>query len=82
MLLVKDGVTTALEMEVGVSPVAPWYAERNGAALINYGATVGHIPIVMRVLHDTGAFLPRDHAVSRANEDQDADGAGISSARR
>ena len=61
-----DGVTTALEMEIGVSPVAPWYAERNGAALINYGATVGHIPIVMRVLQDTGGFLPRDHAISRA----------------
>src|SRR5882724_6680081 len=61
-----DGVTTALEMEVGVSPVAPWYAERKGAALVNFGATVGHIPIVMRVLHDTGAFLPRDHAISRA----------------
>ena len=61
-----DGVTTALEMEVGVSPVAPWYAERRGAALVNFGATAGHIPIVMRVLHDTGTFLPRDHAISRA----------------
>src|SRR6266704_3399578 len=50
-----DGVTTALEMEVGVSPVAPWYAERRGAALVNFGATAGHIPIVMRVLHDTGS---------------------------
>src|SRR5712692_9089988 len=61
-----DGVTTALEMEVGVSPVAAWYAERKGAALVNYGATVGHIPIVMRILHDTGAFLPRDLAMDRA----------------
>lgn len=25
-----DGVTTALEMEVGVSPVAAWYREREG----------------------------------------------------
>jgi N-acyl-D-glutamate deacylase len=24
----RDGVTTALEMEVGVSPVAGWYGER------------------------------------------------------
>jgi N-acyl-D-aspartate/D-glutamate deacylase len=37
----RDGVTTALEMEVGVWPVAPWYAARAGKALINYGATVG-----------------------------------------
>src|SRR5208282_1762465 len=40
----RDGVTTALELEVGVSPVTPWYAAREGKALINYGATVGHIP--------------------------------------
>src|SRR5580700_5563113 len=35
----RDGVTTALELEVGVSPVASWYAEREGKALINFGAT-------------------------------------------
>src|SRR3982750_4664970 len=33
----KDGVTTALELEVGVSPVAPWYEEREGKSLINFG---------------------------------------------
>jgi hypothetical protein len=27
-------VTTALEMEIGVSPVAAWYAERKGSALV------------------------------------------------
>lgn len=59
-----DGVTTALELERGVFPVAPWYAERAGKALINYGASSGHIPVVMNILHDTGTFLPRDHAVS------------------
>lgn len=40
--LARDGVTTALEMEIGTYPVAPWYARRAGHALINYGATVGH----------------------------------------
>ncbi len=59
-----DGVTTALELERGVFPVAPWYTEREGKALINYGASSGHIPAVMNVLHDTGTFLPRDHAIS------------------
>src|SRR2546427_12246576 len=34
-----DGVTTALELEIGTYPVAPWYAERDGRALINYGVT-------------------------------------------
>ena len=37
-----DGVTTALEMEVGVYPVAAWLASREGRALLNYGATVSH----------------------------------------
>jgi dihydroorotase len=61
----KDGVTTALEMEVGVWPVAPWYREREGKALINYGATSGELPSRMAVMHDTGTLLPRDRAVER-----------------
>jgi len=64
----RDGVTTALEMEVGVSPVRAWYAQREGRALINFGATVGHIPARMAVLHDSGTFLPRDKATGPANE--------------
>src|SRR5678815_5160 len=43
----RDGVTTALELQVGVSPVAAWYAQRDGKSLINFGATVGHIPAKM-----------------------------------
>src|SRR5213596_2213535 len=38
-----DGVTTALELEIGTYPVAPWYAERDGRALINYGVSIGHV---------------------------------------
>ena len=38
----RDGVTTALELEVGVYPVERWYAERKGHALLNYGALVSH----------------------------------------
>jgi dihydroorotase len=61
----KDGVTTALEMEVGVWPAAPWYREREGKELINYGATSGELPARMAVMHDTGTLLPRDRAVER-----------------
>ncbi len=60
----RDGVTTALEMEVGVNPVAPWYAAREGKAIVNFGATSGHIPARMAVMHDSGTFLPRDNAVT------------------
>jgi len=61
-----DGVTTALEMEVGVSPVPAWYAARAGKALVNFGATSGHLPARIAVMHDSGTLLPRDKAVERA----------------
>jgi N-acyl-D-aspartate/D-glutamate deacylase len=61
-----DGVTTALELEVGVSPVSEWYAAREGKALINFGASSGHIPARMKVMHDSGTLLPRDSAMNRA----------------
>jgi N-acyl-D-aspartate/D-glutamate deacylase len=61
----RDGVTTALELEVGVSPVTPWYAAREGKSLINFGATAGHIPARMAVMHDTGGLLPHDEAAHR-----------------
>ena len=60
-----DGVTTALELEVGVSPVGAWYAAREGKALVNFGASAGHIPARMAVMKDTGDFLPRDAAMNR-----------------
>ena len=40
--LARDGVTTALELEIGAYPIAPWYASREGKSRINFGATVGH----------------------------------------
>jgi dihydroorotase len=61
-----DGVTTALELEAGASPIDAWYAARAGKSLINFGASSGHIPARMAVMHDTGTLLPRDASVSRA----------------
>jgi len=40
--LAHDGVTTALELEIGTYPVAPWYAKRAGKALINFGVSASH----------------------------------------
>ena len=59
-----DGVTTALELEIGVADVDQWYAQRQGKSLINYGATVGHVPTRMRLMHDSGTFLPHDKAAT------------------
>ncbi len=47
----RDGVTTALEMEAGVFPVAKWYASRAGKSPLNYGATVGHRAVRVFVFH-------------------------------
>jgi N-acyl-D-aspartate/D-glutamate deacylase len=67
----RDGVTTALELEVGTADVPAWYAEREGKSLINYGVTVGHVPVRMKVMGDTGSWLPRDKAITtRATVDE------------
>jgi dihydroorotase len=55
-LQAQDGVTTQLEMEAGVYPVDAWYAQREGRAPINYGATVGHIPVRIATMVDLAAF--------------------------
>jgi N-acyl-D-aspartate/D-glutamate deacylase len=40
--LAHDGVTTALELELGTYPVGPWYAKREGKSLINFGVSASH----------------------------------------
>jgi N-acyl-D-aspartate/D-glutamate deacylase len=60
-----DGVTTALELEVGAYPISEWYGARQSKSLINFGASSGHIPARMAIMHDTGGLLPRDAAMNR-----------------
>jgi N-acyl-D-aspartate/D-glutamate deacylase len=60
-----DGVTTALELETGVSPVSEWYSTRNGKSLIHFGASAGVVPARMAVMKDTGTDAPRDSALTR-----------------
>ena len=51
-----DGVTTSLELELGTYDVDMWYAAREGKSLINFGVSVGHIPMRIRVM--TGQEVP------------------------
>ena len=51
-MMVRDGVTTALELEVGVPDVAKFYADHAAGQIVNYGAAVGHIGARMKVLGD------------------------------
>ncbi|HWN99752.1 MAG TPA: amidohydrolase family protein [Blastocatellia bacterium] len=64
-----DGVTTALELEVGTGDADKWYAEREGKALVNYGASIGHIPARIAVMHDPGTFLPSGDGAHKATSD-------------
>lgn len=72
-LKAADGVTTAFELEVGVGDVDGWYAERAGKAAINYGASIGHIPVRMKVMNDPGDFLPSGPAAQREATDAELD---------
>lgn len=68
---VLDGVTTAFELEVGTADVDRWYAEREPGRLINYGVSIGHIPVRIAVMHDPSTFLPSGdaaHKVASAQE--------------
>src|SRR5689334_18709955 len=64
-----DGVTTALELEVGTGDVDRWYAERQGKATINYGVSIGHLAARMAAMHDPVEFLPSGQAAKRAATD-------------
>ena len=73
-LQAADGVTTALEMEVGVYPMGDWLASREGA-LIHYGATVGHWPARAKLMDGVALkhlpTLPPDEQ-SKLNDGQHA----------
>src|SRR3954471_4898520 len=56
-MMVRDGVTSAFELEVGTRDVAAWYAAREAGQIVNYGVSVGHIPARMKVLGDPGKGL-------------------------
>jgi len=61
-----DGVTTALELELGTSDVAAWYRERSAGERVNYGVSIGHIKVRMAVMHDSGTWMPVSDGAYRA----------------
>jgi N-acyl-D-aspartate/D-glutamate deacylase len=70
----RDGVTTSLELEAGTDDVDRWYAAREGKALINFGVSIGHIPVRMKVLGDPqSGMLPTGDAAHRAATAEELD---------
>lgn len=66
---VMDGVTTALELEMGTADVDDWYMEREGKTIINHGVSIGHVPLRMEIMDDPGGFAPVADAVYRPASD-------------
>ena len=64
-----DGVTSALELEVGTGDVDAWYAQREGKSLINYGVSAGHLAARMAAMKEPVTFLPTGEAARRAATD-------------
>ena len=71
-LRAADGVTTSLELEIGTADVDGFYAEREGRTLVNYGASIGHVPVRMAVMGDPPRFLPASTAKAAAEPATDA----------
>src|SRR5882672_2989492 len=71
-LKAADGCTTALELEVGAADIDAWYAAREGKSLINFGTSVGHIPVRMAVMGDAPGFLPDTAAKANTQPASDA----------
>ncbi|MEZ5351717.1 MAG: amidohydrolase family protein [Bryobacteraceae bacterium] len=69
---VRDGVTTALELEIGTLDVAAWYNQREGKRIIHSGVSVGHPPARIRVMNDPSTTLvpTGDGARKAANPEQ------------
>jgi N-acyl-D-aspartate/D-glutamate deacylase len=64
-----DGVTTALELEVGTGDIDAWYTQREQKSLINYGVSIGHMAARMMAMREAVAFLPSGPAARRAATD-------------
>ena len=54
-----DGVTTRLELEIGVYPVKAWYQRKAGHELINYGASVNHVRVRFALQHGGSISDPK-----------------------
>ncbi|PZC44854.1 MAG: dihydroorotase [Chloroflexi bacterium] len=60
-----DGVTTALELEIGTADVDEWYDIRKNKTPINYGVSSGHIPARISVMEGGFSLIPSKDAAHR-----------------
>lgn len=53
-----DGVTTALELEVGIDTLKNWFSARNGKALLNYGASACQLAYRNKAIANSDRVYP------------------------
>lgn len=56
-----DGVTTALELEVGIDTLEKWMEARKGNALLNFGAAACQLGIRNRLIGEADSDSEHDH---------------------
>jgi dihydroorotase len=66
----RDGVTSAIEIEIGTPDVDAWYRMMGPARLINFGVGAGHLGARMAVMGDKGFLLPTGPARNAAAPEQ------------
>lgn len=64
-----DGVTSALELEIGTDDIDRWYSQRTGKSLINFGVSAGHLAARMIAMNEPVTFVPSGEAARRAATD-------------
>jgi N-acyl-D-aspartate/D-glutamate deacylase len=69
---VRDGVTTALELEIGTFDIDEWYREREGKRLIHSGVSAGHAQARIKVMKDPAkTFVPAGDGARRAASEEE-----------
>ena len=58
-IALRDGVTSAMDLEHGASRIEDWYAMHEGKARLNYGAAIGHQALRM-LLYDAEELQQQD----------------------
>ena len=66
-----DGVTSALEIEVGTSEVDQWYSAREGKSAVNFGVSIGHMRVRMQVMGDAPTYFPPSSSKANSREATD-----------
>jgi len=71
LLQLQDGVTTALELELGAADLNAWHSAREGKRFINSGASVGHVPLRIGIFRDpTQDLVPSGPAKDNAASEE------------